>query len=142
MVTFALDADESLPAQPAPYYPQPLQAAFKVDAELAKAGETQWGERACFNCHGRDVIAAGLNDIEGIHCPLPEGTFYAFAQFDSAWGDSRELAVHLLENAGVLLTPGTAYGPASPHHLRFSFATSVDLIEAGMARLKAALPPP
>jgi aspartate/methionine/tyrosine aminotransferase len=47
----------------------------------------------------------------------------------------------LLQEAGVLLTPGASYGPASRHHLRLSFATSTELIEEGMARMQKALPP-
>jgi aspartate aminotransferase len=90
----------------------------------------------------RDLIASGLNRIEGMNCPLPEGTFYALAQMPEAWGDSKAVAAYLLENAGVLVTPGSSYGPASRHHLRFSFATSQALITEGVERMQAALPPP
>ena len=90
----------------------------------------------------RDAVAGGLNAIDGINCPSPEGTFYAFASFDEAWGDSRDLASYLLEHAGVLLTPGSAYGPASRHHIRLSFATDMATIHKGVARLREALPPP
>jgi len=86
----------------------------------------------------RDAIAAGLNAIDGVACPYPEGTFYAFPAIAREWGDSRDIADRLLEQAGVLLTPGSAYGAASCHHLRLSFATSVDVIEEGVARLRAA----
>lgn len=88
----------------------------------------------------RDAIADGLNQIAGVECPLPEGTFYAFPQIPEAWGDSREVAAHLLTKAGVLLTPGSAYGPASRHHLRLSFATSMTMIEEGLSRLQDAVP--
>jgi aspartate/methionine/tyrosine aminotransferase len=90
----------------------------------------------------RDAVARGLNAIDGINCPSPEGTFYAFASFDETWGDSRDLASYLLEHAGVLLTPGSAYGPASRHHIRLSFATDLATIEEGIARINDALPPP
>jgi len=89
----------------------------------------------------RDVIAKGLNQIAGIECPLPEGTFYAFPQIPKAWGDSRAVAAYLLTEAGVLLTPGSSYGPASRHHLRLSFATSLTIIKEGLSRLHDALPP-
>lgn len=88
----------------------------------------------------RDVIAAGLNQIEGVVCPLPEGTFYAFPQFPRHWGDSRDVANFLLEKTGVIVTPGSAYGPSSRHHLRLSFATSMAAIEEGLSRLRDALP--
>ena len=61
LVTFALDSELELPAQPAPYYPKPLaDVDFKVDNLLAKSGEDVWGDNGCFACHGRDVKAAGM----------------------------------------------------------------------------------
>ena len=80
----------------------------------------------------------GLNAIDGVVCPHPEGTFYAFPAIAREWGDSADVAERLLEHSGVLLTPGSAYGAASRYHLRLSFATSVDIIEEGMTRLRAA----
>jgi aspartate aminotransferase len=88
----------------------------------------------------RDAIASGLNKIAGVECPLPEGTFYAFPQISEDWGDSKEIAGRLLQEAGVLLTPGSSYGPASRHHLRLSFATSLSKIEEGIVRMQKALP--
>jgi len=88
----------------------------------------------------RDVIVAGLNQIDGVVCPTPEGTFYAFPQFPEDWGDSRGVANVLLKESGVIVTPGSAYGPSSRHHLRLSFATSMAAIEDGLSRLQNALP--
>lgn len=87
----------------------------------------------------RDVIVERLNDIDGIVCPVPEGTFYAFPQFPHDWGDSHNLANYLLENSGIVLSPGTAYGTCSRNHLRLSFATSMTTIKEGMVRLVPAL---
>lgn len=88
----------------------------------------------------RDVIAAGLNQIAGIACPTPEGAFYAFPQFPEDWGDSNDVANFLLRETGVIVTPGSAYGPSSRHHLRLSFATSMAAIVEGLSRLQDALP--
>ena len=88
----------------------------------------------------RDVIVAGLNQIDGVVCPTPEGTFYAFPQFPEDWGDSRGVANVLLKESGVIVTPGSAYGPSSRHHLRLSFATSMAAIGDGLSRLQIALP--
>ena len=90
----------------------------------------------------REAIAAGLERIAGIRCPLPEGTFYAFADFPEDWGNSRPLTQHLLAEGGIVITPGSAYGEASRFNLRLSFATSMDVIEEGLARLAQLLPPP
>ena len=90
----------------------------------------------------RKTITAGLERIEGMRCPLPEGTFYAFADFPENWGDSREIAKYLLAEGGIVVTPGSAYGEVSQCNLRFSFATSTDVIEEGLIRLAQLLPLP
>jgi aspartate aminotransferase len=88
----------------------------------------------------RDVIAAGLNRIDGIECPLPEGTFYAFPRFPDHWGNSNDVANFILQETGVIVTPGSAYGASSSHHLRLSFATSMAAVDEGISRLQDALP--
>ena len=88
----------------------------------------------------RKTITAGLERIEGMRCPLPEGTFYAFADFPENWGESREIAQYLLAEGGIVVTPGSAYGKVSQSNLRFSFATSTDVIEEGLTRLAQLLP--
>jgi aspartate/methionine/tyrosine aminotransferase len=70
-----------------------------------------------------------------LHPVLPEGTFYAFARFPQALGDSREVAQRLLQEHSVVVTPGSAYGPSSKHYLRLSFATSEDTIREGARRI-------
>jgi aspartate/methionine/tyrosine aminotransferase len=88
----------------------------------------------------RDVIAAGLNRIDGIVCPIPEGTFYAFPCFPEHWGDSKDVADFILQETGVIVTPGSAYGISSRHHLRLSFASSMAAIDEGLSRLQGVLP--
>ena len=88
----------------------------------------------------RDVIAAGLNQTDGVVCPIPEGAFYAFPQIPEDWGDSKDVANFLLDEIGVIVTPGAYYGPTSRHHLRLSFATSMASINEGLSRLQDALP--
>lgn len=88
----------------------------------------------------RDAIAAGLNEIEGIVCPIPEGAFYAFPQIPENWGGSEAVANYLLEESGVVVTPGSAYGSSSRSHLRLSFAASMPAIQEGLRRLQNALP--
>ena len=87
------------------------------------------------------MVARGLNQIEGVRCPIPEGTFYALAQIPAEWESSATVAEMLLNKAGVIVTPGSYYGPTCEHFLRLSFATSMPVIEEGLARLRKALPP-
>ncbi len=108
-------------------------AAFTDGAPYVETMRQEYSRR-------RDVMVAGLNQIEGILCPPPEGTFYAFPQIPENWGDSRDVAEFLLNQAGVIVTPGSAYGDSSRHHLRLSFATSTPAIEEGLSRLREVLP--
>ncbi|QDG54865.1 pyridoxal phosphate-dependent aminotransferase [Persicimonas caeni] len=89
----------------------------------------------------RDLIVEGLNAIDGVECATPDGAFYVFPDFSSFIGDRFEddmaLAGYLLDEAKVALVPGSAFG--TPGYLRMSYATSDELIEKGVARIKDAL---
>ncbi len=66
----------------------------------------------------------------------PCGAFYVFADA-SAWGpDSLELSRRLLEEAGVACAPGIDFGPGGEGFLRFSYATSIERLAEGVARLE------
>ena len=85
----------------------------------------------------RDTLLGLLDDVTGLHCPEPEGTFYAFASFPAEWGDSRDVARALLEREGVVVTPGSAYGETTRHYLRMSFATTSSQIREGVTRIRS-----
>jgi len=84
----------------------------------------------------RDVIVAGLNDIPGISCVEPQGAFYAFPNITGTGLTSAELASALLQEAGVAALAGTAFGPCGEGFLRFSYANSVENIEAALAAIR------
>lgn len=94
----------------------------------------------------RRVVVDGLNAIEGISCRAPEGAFYAFPNVTGLIGrraggkvlaDDMAVGTWLLEKAGCALVPGMAFG--APGFLRMSYATSMENIEKGLARIKAAV---
>lgn len=89
--------------------------------------------------HRRDVIVAGLNAIPGVHCPMPQGAFYAFPNVSSFGRPSDELADYLLEEAGVALLSGTSFGANGEGYLRLSYANSVDNIQKALGRMAEAL---
>lgn len=78
----------------------------------------------------RDIITEKLNAIDGISCLTPRGAFYAFPKFEFDLS-SADFAVKLAK-AGVICSPGTAFGPRGEGHLRFSYATSREVIEQGI----------
>ena len=84
----------------------------------------------------RDRIVNGLNSIKGFSCLSPKGAFYAFPNISETGMNSQECADHLLYNAGVAALPGTAFGPYGEGYLRFSYATTLENIDASIERIK------
>lgn len=84
----------------------------------------------------RDILVAGLNEIEGFHCLVPEGAFYAFPNITKTGKSSEELSMYLLDHCGVVTVPGDAFGQYGKGFLRFSFATSIDMIKKGIEQIK------
>ena len=87
----------------------------------------------------RDLIVEGLNAIPGVRCHLPQGAFYAFPNVEALGRPSDELADYLLEEAGVALLPGTAFGPAGEGYLRLSYANSAENIQTALEWMAQAL---
>jgi aspartate/methionine/tyrosine aminotransferase len=83
----------------------------------------------------RDLLFSGLNEI-GLHCDPPAGAFYAFPDVSRINKDSREAAEVLLDRAQVATVPGIVFGAEGESHLRFSFSTSIETIEAGLDSLR------
>ncbi len=78
----------------------------------------------------REIVVDALNKIKGFECPWPKGAFYAFPSFRFDM-TSEALAMKILK-AGVICTPGSAFGPGGEGHLRFSYANSRENLVKGM----------
>ena len=94
----------------------------------------------------RDYIVERLNDIDNVSCQKPKGAFYVFPNVSAYYGKQYngnkinidiDLCNFLLDTAKVGVIPGSAFG--SPHHIRLSYATSMDNIKEGMNRIESAL---
>ena len=90
-----------------------------------------------------DFVLAALNELPGVKCLPGDGTFYSFPDM-SALIESREdvsndveLAELLLNETGVALVPGSAFG--APGYMRLSFATSLEILRDALDRLKGFL---
>jgi aspartate/methionine/tyrosine aminotransferase len=84
----------------------------------------------------RDVVADGLNRIPGIRCMKPSGAFYLFPNIGRLGLGSEEFANRLLEEAGVAVLPGTAFGDCGEGYLRLSFANSLASLEDALKRIE------
>ncbi len=108
------------PGMPAMY--GVLNAMPSIDPYLENA-------RATFKKR-RDLISKRINEIDGMSIIPPKGAFYAFPSFDFDM-TSQELANELVK-AGLICTPGSAFGTFGEGHLRFSYAASEEKIDKGM----------
>lgn len=74
-------------------------------------------------------------------CVKPEGAFYLFPNVSKSirkkWKSSEQFASSLLENAGVAVVPGEAFG--APEHIRISYAVSEDKIKEGFEKIARAM---
>lgn len=87
----------------------------------------------------RNAFVGALNDIKGVWCVLPEGAFYAWVYFEEHNKTSEEMCEYLMEHAGVVGMPGSAYGENAVCAMRFSFANRDDELQEAARRIKKAI---
>ncbi len=76
----------------------------------------------------RDALCGGLNDI-GWKVPYSEGTMFVWAPVPSGFKNSDDFCMQMLENTGVLCTPGSAFGSRGEGHVRFALVLDTDMIK-------------
>jgi aspartate/methionine/tyrosine aminotransferase len=87
----------------------------------------------------RDLIVRGLNEIPGVTCRSPQGAFYVFPNIKHFGRSSDDLADYLLNQAGVAVLPGTAFGDYGEGYLRLCYANSYQRIQQALERMADAL---
>lgn len=104
------------------------------------------GDQACIQVmvkafkERHDFVVTELNKISGVKCIPSTGAFYAFPLMTELMtripevADDVALAELILNETGVALVPGSAFG--APGYLRLSFATSMDNLRQAMTRLQ------
>jgi aspartate aminotransferase len=82
----------------------------------------------------KNIAVTSFNDIKGLSTIDPDGAFYLFVNIKEVSNDSMKFCAELLEQKGVALVPGLAFG--SEGYFRFSFATDLASIQEGIKRIK------
>ena len=91
----------------------------------------------------RNYMVERMNAIEGVRCTKPEGAFYVLMDLSAILGktfggdlirDDVDFATAFLKQQGVAVVPGEGFG--APGYVRWSYATSMDNIRAGLDRLE------
>jgi aspartate/methionine/tyrosine aminotransferase len=80
----------------------------------------------------RDLVVPRLNALPGVECTMPRGAFYAFPSISATGLGSRELADRLLNEVGVAVLAGTAFGAHGEGFLRLSYANSLENLEEAL----------
>lgn len=84
----------------------------------------------------RDFMVEGLNQIKGVRCLKPGGAFYCFPNISKVPMSSKQLADRLLNEAGVAVLSGTAFGKFGEGYLRLSYANSIENIQTALQKMK------
>ena len=84
----------------------------------------------------RDIVVDGLNALPGVTCIRPRGAFYAFPNIRSTRRGSAEVAERLLNEAGVAVLGGTAFGEHGEGYLRLSYANSEPNLRLALGRMR------
>jgi len=82
----------------------------------------------------RDLAVELMNDIKGLSVAKPDGAFYLFVNIKEFEQDSMKFSKDLLEQVGVAVVPGVAFGLDG--YFRLSFATDEATIKEGISRIK------
>jgi len=124
---------------------QKLQQNFFISA----GSISQWGGLAALRCAEKDVthmkkiyderrryMIQRIRDLGFGLQVEPVGAFYIFANAKEFSESSYDLAFEILEKAGVGVSPGIDFGRNAEGFLRFSYASSLDNIKAGLDRIE------
>ncbi|MFM8937250.1 MAG: pyridoxal phosphate-dependent aminotransferase [Vulcanococcus sp.] len=101
-------------------------AAISGPRDCVQAMAEQFSQR-------RRLLSDGLRAIPGLQLLPPEGAFYAFPDISSSGLDSMTVCNRLLEEQGLAVVPGVAFG--DDRCIRLSCAASPATIDDGLARL-------
>ena len=83
----------------------------------------------------RKIIVDGLNSLTGVKCSLPGGSFFVFPNVKGTGMYGEEFTEKCLNEAGVAMIPGTAFGKFATHNVRFNFAISRENISKAIEKI-------
>jgi aspartate/methionine/tyrosine aminotransferase len=84
----------------------------------------------------RDLLVDGLNRLPGVTCRRPRGAFYVFPNVSATGRPSAEVADRLLQEAGVAVLSGAAFGAHGEGYLRISYANSEANLTRALERMR------
>lgn len=120
----------------------PSSISQQAAIEALRSGTTEVRKMLDAYTERRAWLIDALNQIPGFECLPPDGSFYMFPKVNALYGrrgikSSNDFAEYLLTDAHVAIVPGIAFG--ADDHIRISYATSLERLREGIARIRRAL---
>lgn len=117
----------------------PTFTQYGAIAALEKGEDFLAGQIALWRSN-RDLVVERFKKMGNVSMAYPESTFYALFKVEGQ-GDCIALTKRLIDEAGVLLSPGSAFGEASKGYLRLCFAVSEKRLNEALDRIEAVICP-
>lgn len=105
--------------------------------EALKGQQDDRAQMVCSYKERRDYVMKRVEQMPGLSCEIPQGTFYAFLSIKDTGMSSEDFSIGLLEAKQVVVVPGTAFGDFGEGYIRISYATSMENIKEGLDRIEA-----
>tara|TARA_B100000029_G_scaffold141916_1_gene137123 strand:+ start:5938 stop:7101 length:1164 start_codon:yes stop_codon:yes gene_type:complete len=83
----------------------------------------------------RNLIVDGLRTLKGVECSMPGGSFFVFPNIEKTGMNGEEFTKRCLQEAGVAMIPGTAFGKFATVNVRLNFATSRENIGKAIEKI-------
>jgi aspartate aminotransferase len=123
----------------------PTSIAQKAAVEALNGDQSSLKKMVEEFARRKSYMVSRLNEMRHISCIDPSGAFYTFPSISGILGQgsgsspntSLSLSDYLLEKAHIAVVPGSAFG--ADHHIRLSYACSLDNIRVGLDRMEDAL---
>ena len=111
-------------------------AVFMQRAAIAalEDGEDFIREQVRRSAEGRDIVCGALEASNRVRFARPDGAFYLFFAIEGE-ENTGELGLKLVDEAGIGLAPGTAFGPGGEAYMRMCFARRADDLREASSRL-------
>ena len=104
-----------------------VEALQNGDSDIARMRESYDARRR--------FLVKELNDM-GIPCSMPQGAFYVFPNISRFGMNSEEFATKLLNQEGVAVVPGSAFGDSGDGFLRISYAYSIESLKVALEKIQ------
>ncbi|MBR7147239.1 MAG: pyridoxal phosphate-dependent aminotransferase [Firmicutes bacterium] len=85
----------------------------------------------------RNYFVEEINKMKHFSCRMPEGAFYVFMNITKTGMGSQEFCDYALDNHRLAMIPGNAFGESGEGFVRLSYATSMDVLQEAIAKLRA-----